>query len=328
MSLRNKIWAVAGWLLATAMMAGAEPVTVQVVKKADFVAVKVVSEKATTPVLKMVDSKRFFEWRFPNSEAQPAKKSIAVDKGLIQKVTWAPSGQDTVIRVHVLSRPKSSVKSSTKQHTLTLSTVQMAGTKPAAKADPEPKTPQPITTRPQPQPQPVSTAPQPVQPTRPPQPVSNSSAANKKVTVVMNGVSQREALEAIAAQAGLKPKLAGSLSGVTSASMMETPVLEAVKTVLGPAADDFEIEITSTELIILPQEGSAPVAVRTPAGKVEREYFPIKGQKKASEMVEAVKRAVPNVKYLADDRLNIVLAEGDAADIARVRKLLAPLSSK
>ncbi|CAN0059765.1 unnamed protein product, partial [Phaeothamnion confervicola] len=56
-------------------------------------------------------------------------------------------------------------------------------------------------------------------------------------------------------------------------------------------------------------------------------YFPIK-DKKAVDVLDAVRKAVPGLTYTLDERLNQIIAEGEPSDLERLRKLLVKVSAK
>ena len=127
----------------------------------------------------------------------------------------------------------------------------------------------------------------------------------------------------MAKQAGLKAEIPDSLTGSTSVSLTDIPIEIALDTVLGSKLGEYRYEITPTTLKIL---ASTP-AVHPTAGGVAYEYYPFR-DKNARDMMEAVKLAIPNLTYQVDERLNILLAQGDPADLDRLTKLLQSMSQK
>lgn len=332
------------FLLLLGLPALAAPATVDVTKKSDFIVVKVNAE--ATPKQRMSQDPRFLELAFPNTKLETAKKSIAIDKGLISRVEWEQQGSTAVVRVYVLSKPKSTLTSKGKEHIYTVSTVVMASapvrtaktdTTPPPKTDPPKSTPSetpPATTPPKSTP-PKSTPPKTTPPATPPatlptRPISSSSVADKKVTVMMSNVTQEEALEAIAKQVGLKADIQG-VTGHTTISLTEIPLQEAVETVLGPAKKDYIYQVVGDTLKVSARnpgvKSSTPPVTSVGSDKVARDYFPFK-DRPARDVMDAAQKAVPNLTYYVDDRLNILIAEGKASDLERLSRILAPLSSK
>jgi DNA polymerase elongation subunit (family B) len=60
---------------------------------------------------------------------------------------------------------------------------------------------------------------------------------------------------------------------------------------------------------------------------LKSEYFPIH-DKRAVDLMEVVRKAVPGPSYTLEERLNQILVEGEPAEIERVRKLLQAVGSK
>ncbi len=307
------------------LQAWAGTATVEVNKKADRIDVVVNTTQAVKPNLRMEPGNRFLEVSFPNTRVA-AKQTVAVDKGLIRKVTTTQNGSTALVRVYVLSKPKASLNTSGgKKHIYSVSTVTMAN---APTRKPETVAARPIERRPV---QPVKPV-EPVQPekTEPPQkPTSSPALSGKKVSLTVSNAATSEVLESIAKQAGLKPSISEAVTGDTSVSLIDIPIEIAVETVLGAAKDDFRYEVTATELkvVALRPNNTASVPSVENDGPLVHEYFPFR-DKNAREMMEAVRKVVPNVNYQVDDRLNVLLASGTQGDIDRLVKLLQSFSQK
>ncbi|MGE0489883.1 MAG: hypothetical protein AB7S38_11825 [Vulcanimicrobiota bacterium] len=299
------------WLLAPALAAPAE---VKVVEKGDRIDVVVTTAGKTAGKTREVDSERFLELALPNTSV--GKKTIAVDKGLVSQVTTEQNGSTALVRVHFLSKPKASFKSAGNEHIYSVSTVRMASSqaRPTAPVAANPRAPvapvqpvKPVTPTPRPAP-----APAPAKP------------SGKSVSLTLNNVAIREAITAMATQTGLKAEIPDSLTGSTSVSLTDIPLEIALDTVLGGKLGEYRYEITPSTLRILASGG---VTVHPTAGGVAYEYYPFR-DKSARDMMEAVKLAIPNLTYQVDDRLNILLAQGDPADLDRLTKLLQSMSQK
>jgi len=285
--------------------------------------------------------------------------TIRVDKGLIQKVEIVQSKSGGAeIKVFTISIPKSSVRLSAdkKVLTYTLSVNDLASTgggaaslfgpKPASTPAPA-KSPPPVTVK---TPPPVTAAtPPPVAANSPPQlrrdplPVATPAptpeatplpaatpapaqvaAAQRPISLTFEGGDLPSALTALAQKAGLKADIAPGVQGFVTASFTEIPLNQAVTTMLGQQSNLYEYSITDTTLKVWGD--GTPVTAKS--GRIAREYFPVKGTTKAADVVLGLKRAVPELTYSVDERLNQILAEGDPTDLERARKVLKSVSDK
>lgn len=289
--------------------------------------------------------------------------TVRIDKGLIQKVeVVAGKSGGAEIKVFSISNPKSSVRLSTDKKTLTyivsvndLATAgggaaQLFGPKPAATPLPA-KSPPPVTVKSPPPvtvktPPPVATnspaqlrkdplpaatpAPTPEatpEPTPPPRAAATPAVvavAQRPISLTIAGDELPAALQALAQAAGLKAEIAPGVQGSVSASFTEIPLNQAVTTMLGQQKNLYEYSITDTTLKVW-GEGT-PITART--GRIVREYFPVKDPAKAADVVLTLKRAVPELNYSVNERLNQVMAEGDPTDLERARKFVKSVSDK
>ncbi|MFA5505931.1 MAG: hypothetical protein WC314_02720 [Vulcanimicrobiota bacterium] len=129
---------------------------------------------APQPQLRMNPDPAFLELTFPKSALAGQPASTAVDKGLIQRVVTSANAQDAVIRVHVLSKPKTSLtKTGTGyRYAVKLSEMAHVPSRTPEAAQPtaaQPKAAQPTATQPA---QPAATQPEPPKPATAAQPAT------------------------------------------------------------------------------------------------------------------------------------------------------------
>lgn len=212
----------------------------------------------------------------------------------------------------------------------TPATVAHATPSPQPKSTPEPaSTPKTVTP-------PVATNP-PVNNTPPPVKTSTanpSSAkpADKIMTFTANG-SLKQVLETLAQNAGLKAEIDPAVDGTVTQGYKDMPLNRIVSSILGQQPVLYEYKLTDTTLTVsAPAGGTGGVSVVTPQNTggnriLKSEYFPIR-DKRAVDLMEVVRKAVPGPSYTLDERLNQILVEGEPAEIERVRKLLQAVGSK
>lgn len=288
---------------------------------------------------------------------------IPVDKGLIQKVEVVPlKTGGAEIKVFTISTPRSSVRLSGDKKVLTYTisvndlasagggAAQLFGPKPApppaAAKSPPPvtvKSPPPVTAATPPpvaansppqlrrDPLPVATpAPTPEAPPAPtprPQPAATPAtvaAAQRPISLTFSGGDLPSALQALAQAAGLQADVAPGVQGYVTASFTEIPLNQAVTTMLGQQSNLYEYSISDTTLKVWGD--GTPITAKS--GRVAREYFPLKSTAKVADVLASLKRAVPELNYSVDERLNQILAEGDPSDLDRARKVLKNVSDK
>ncbi len=210
----------------------------------------------------------------------------------------------------------------------------------SAKPSPQPKsTPEPAST-------PKAAAPPVVPPVATKPPVNNTPApvktpaanppsakpADKIMTFTANG-SLKQVLETLAQNAGLKAEIDPAVDGSVTQGYKDMPLNRIVSSILGQQPVLYEYKLTDTTLTVsAPSGGTGGVSVVTPQSGVgnrilKSEYFPIR-DKRAVDLMEVVRKAVPGPSYTLDERLNQILVEGEPAEIERVRKLLQAVGSK
>ena len=292
---------------------------------------------------------------------------FAIDKGILQYAEAQGSSEAVTLDLATISNPRSKIALDGDQRTLTwtasvidiakgdelpalpsggvasASNDGKANSKPAAKPPtpkpPAAKAPQSTTRKPA---NPgitrvpvVNETPTPRPPAENPPASGSAPAADKPgdrlVSLSANG-DLRQALENLAKAAGLQAEIDPGVQGTVAISFTDYPLNRAVSTVLGRQATLFEYKITDKVLKVTAPEGSGgttvvPVDPAPPGRPGVSDYFPIK-DKKASDMVEVLRKAFPGLSMTVDERLNQILAEGSASEIERLRKLLGRNSVK
>ena len=139
----------------------------------------------------------------------------------------------------------------------------------------------------------------------------------------------RAALTALAKSAGLKAEIDPGVQGSVTKSFQDVPLNKAVSSILGQQAELYEYTISDSTLKITAPGGTGgqTMTPASPGGRIASDYFPVR-DKKAADILEAVRKAVPGLTYTVDERLNQILAEGDPSDLERLRKLLQKVSIK
>lgn len=293
--------------------------------------------KAAQPAQRASSSPAFLEVSFPKAKLAGSAISKAVDKGLIQKVQTAQDGENVVLRVFVLTKPRANLtKTSTGyRYTIRMSEPATASTaakpaasKPAAKP---PAAPPPAASKPQ-----ESTAPAspprvvtaPTVETAPPAPTAGGRNPRTPISVVFKDKPLAEAISEMASRAGYTAQLDPKLSGVVNLSLSEVPFEEALQALLQPYGDAVSADIGSTSITVSKTSTAATSAQpSTPTGPVVLEYYPF-STKDAKKMMDAAMKAIPELSYRVDPVLNILLVQGPREDVVRLGELLKPMFNK
>ncbi len=153
--------------------------------------------------------------------------------------------------------------------------------------------------------------------------------ADKVMTFKANG-SLKEVLESLAREAGLKAEIGPGVEGTVSQGYKDMPLNRIVSSILGQQPVLFDYKLTGTTLTVTAPTGSGGVSMQKVENSnriLKSEYFPIH-DKRAVDLMEVVRKAVPGPSYTLEERLNQILVEGEPAEIERVRKLLQAVGSK
>lgn len=172
------------------------------------------------------------------------------------------------------------------------------------------------------------------------------------VTVVFNNTPLNKAVAQMAVQAGLKSTVDTTLTGTVTRSFTGIPFETALRNVLEPFGDGVETTYANDNVTVRPKVSAAgssksptppaasptrppvatpPVASPEPpptaTARVVREYFPFKS-KSAEKAKQAAQLAFPNITYLVDPILNVLMVEGSAQEIDELEKFLRAQSPK
>ena len=331
------------------------PVEVNVSLKGDLLLVDA-KTKGPEPNLRMNPDPAYLELTFPNSKLSGGGFSKAIDKGLIQKVVTTESGGNVSARIFVLSKPKASLSKIESGFRYTIRVNDMAGAPqrvetttsssppgpatPAVAVKPV-ETPKPPVETPKP---PVETPKPPVEnpkpPVTPPTEKPRVTGPSAPVTVVFDNTPLSKAVAQMAVQAGLKSTVDASLTGTVTRSFTAIPFETALRSILEPLGDGVETTYANDNVTVR-QKASAVVPPKDPkvppvakpdpptaaASQRVREYFPFKSRS-AEKAKQAAELAFPNLTYLVDPVLNVLMVEGSRQDIDELEKFLRAQSPK
>ncbi len=306
------------------------------------------------PKLRMNPEPSYLEISFPQNKLQTPAGSKSIDRGLIQRIQVLQDGANgAAARVFVMSKPKADLVKTDRGYRYIVHLNQMAGAAPQATASPTSQ-PSSRTAAPSSQTKPAETPSPPVQAQAEvpsPAPQQNTPVAQPQqsppvavapsqpstavvrasltpVTVVFQDTPLSEALERLANLVGIEALIDGQLSGSVNLSLSEVPLKDALELLVQPYGDQVESSLTDTLLTVsrvvsVPSEEN----LSTISGPLVQEYFPFK-TKDAQKMMEAARKAIPNLSYKVDPQLNIIMVEGTAEEIERLNQLLKAMSPK
>jgi type II secretory pathway component GspD/PulD (secretin) len=284
----------------------------------------------------------FLEVSFPKAKLTGAAFSKAIDRGLVQKVQTLQDGENVLLRVYFLNKPKANLAKTASGYRYTVrmsepatapSTAAKPATPTAAKpattpsAAARPATEQPPTAAKTPaQTESTSTASTPLIQTTAPAAGSDPRAI---ISVVFQDKPLAEAIAEMASKAGFTPQLDPKLSGVVNLSLSEVPFEEALAALLQPYGDSVSATVSgSTITVSKTSSASAPTTSANPnSGPVVLEYYPF-STKDARKMMEAAMKAIPELSYRVDPVLNILLVQGPREEVVRLGELLKPMFNK
>ncbi len=262
---------------------------------------------------------------------------------------------------------KSNLEAGGRKLTLSYSTADIASSKPAGFASVAPGKPSRPATAPRTGPavpairpsSPTVTSSSSTVPVRPLTPstntvpvapvASNPGTGGPLISLTFSNASLDDVFAKIAAEAGLAVDISPDVEGNYSGSFANKPLTDVLREVaagrnllcyvvngtLKVSVMDGGVSTNPADPSVPPTIDSTPTVAPVasvpdpvlPAGPLSREYYPIRtGQ--ARDVMAQVRTVVPNVRYTVDDRLNIIMAEGSAADIDRLTKILQSSSAK
>ena len=269
--LRNTPTMLCVTLLLSSAAAFAQPVDVKVNVKGDTLYVDA-NTAAAEPQQRMNPDPAFLELSFPKGALSGAFTK-PIDKGLIQKVVTSQDEQGAVVRVYVVSKPKTQLTKTDTGYRYTLKLSEVANA-PARTAT---ATPAPA-------------------PAEKPAPAVKPVPAEKPAPVE----------KPVATKPVEKP--------VTKPAPPTAPT--------PPATQPTATKPVETRTVT-PSPATSPVA----SAKLVREYFPFKN-KSAEKAMAAAQLAFPNVTYVVDPVLNILMVEGTPQDLEQLEKFLRAQSPK
>lgn len=244
-------------LCAPLWAAGAASTSANVSAKSDRVEIVLQSSAPMTFKEKMLSSSVLAVEVSPAVLKPGTAKKVAVDKGLIQNVTFEQHGNAVTVKLAVISRPKlikGNLDSGGRKLTLIYSTADIANSKPSGFSSLAPNQGSKPASHPRVSSQPVpairpsspssNTVPvRPLSPTvssstptaTPPQPVSSPPATAMngvpRINLTFSNASLTDVLVRIADQAGLNPQLSPDIDGTFSGALTNMPLDQALKTV-------------------------------------------------------------------------------------------------
>ena len=225
--------------------------------------------------------------------------------------------------------------------------------KPAAAASPAPASKPVAATSPAPASKPAAAAsPAPVSKPEPAvspptalKPASSSRSQGlpeRNYSMVFTGQDLAEVLTGLAEDLGLRAVLDPAVKGPVTTSIADLDAASALEAILRTQSTPFAFEVRDGQLRVfpsrsrsaVPQQGLSPTPapkpepiVTTPtsslAGNTQaREVFPIHGRQ-AGAVAEGLKALYPQVVFQVDERLNVILVEGEANQVEQIRKVLS-----
>lgn len=346
--------------VALCSLAWADPkLGVDVHKSSDRVELRLTQDKPFENVSqKWRENPHRLEITIPKVEWQ-GKAVSNVDRGVLQKIEVKPGSGQVTVSIYALQSPKMSWVGSAdkKSWTLRISADEMASTTETPKLPgavaPVASRPVVAPTRPPARPvgvtppRPVSSVPVSAAPVRPPvtnvPPANPSPARNnadqRAISVAFVNKDLPAAIREMAQAAGLEAEVGPGVKGTVTATFKDAPLSQVISNVLGKQQDLYEFKIEGNRLRVFGDNSGAgatlvptvapPVVSNTPkAGKPVSDYFPLKADKPAKEMLAAIRRVVPEVEVIQDDRLNVLFVRGEAGDLEKVRNLLQNVLAK
>lgn len=292
----------------------------------------------------------YLEVSFPKARISSGTGSRAIDKGLVQRVQTVQDGENATVRVFYLSKPKTSLTKTATGYRYTVRMSEPAtppsAARPAASPPPQRAT-QPVVAPKTAETKPASAPPQttpPAQAATPPasatvQPVTQpstpvvvnpristpQSGPQTPINVVFKDKPLLDAIREIAGKAGYSTQLDPKLSGVVNLSLSEVPFEQALAMLLQPYGDAVSANIGSSSVTVVKNSPNPEPA--TPSSSIVSEYYPF-STKDAAKMMEAARKAVPELDYKVDPVLNILMVQGPREDVVRLGEILRSMSNK
>ncbi len=222
---------------------------------------------------------------------------------------------------------------------------------PAVSPAPAPKPEPAVSPAPAPKPEPaVSPAPAPkpepaVSPAPAPKPTASSGSQDlpdRTYSMVFTGQDLAEILRNLAEDLGLRAVLDPAVKGPVATTIANLDAASALEAILRTQSTPFAFEVKDGQLRVFPSRprtaapqplpptpapGPAPV-VTPPTSSLPdntsqaRAVFPIHGRQ-AGAVAEGLKALYPQVVFQVDERLNVILVEGEPDQVEQIRKVLS-----
>lgn len=274
--------------------------------------------KAGEPIQRMNPDPAFLELSFPKGSMSGSALNQAVDKGLVQKVVSSQSADSVVAKVYVVSKPATTLTKTATGYRYAIKLQEMAG----AVARPTAAASKPVET-------PAVASKPPVAPTKPPVTTTPTEAPAKPAVAPSKPVET----PAKPTAAATKPVETPAKPAVAATKPVETPAKPAVaptkpvETPAKPAVAPTKPVETPSKPVAVSTPAAPPVSATPAAPAITREYFPYK-TKSAEKAMVAAQLAFPNLSYVVDPVLNILMVEGKAEDVSALEKFLRAQSPK
>lgn len=323
---------------------------------------------ASSPSQRMNGSPSYLEVSFPKAKMSGSALSQAVDRGLVQRVQTLQDGQNTSVRVFILSKPKATLSKTADGYRYAVQMSELAGapaaaeraapasserkpapaaseTKPAPAASQpqaasqptQPVAAQPPAIKPQPpvaQPRPPVAQPPAAQPQPPvaqprPSVASSAPSANRQlITVVFQNKPIAEALSELARQAGYSAQVDPSLSGAVNLSLTDVPFEDALNLLLEPYGSSVTSSVAGQSLSVRKVAAAPSTPVQSAPSQDVVFEYYPFSNKDAQKMMDAASKAIPELTYRVDPTLNVLLVQGPREHVIRLGELLKKMSTK
>jgi hypothetical protein len=153
------------------------------------------------------------------------------------------------------------------------------------------------------------------------------------VTILFKDKPLADAVVELASKAGYTAQVDPKVNGVVNLSLSEVPFEDALALLLEPYGKAVTSDIGYSTVTVTMNAAAAPSSpqadLTSPSsnGPIVFEYYPFK-TKDAQKMMDAARKAIPELSYRVDPVLNILLVQGPRADVVRLGELLKSMSEK
>ena len=273
-------------------------------------------------------------------------RKLPVRRGLIGVIDAVQLDPTTVrVTIPVMAPPvySSSGRGPAGGMNLFISTMEVdrGSSAPAPKTadSPAPKPEPAVSPAPAPKPEPA------VSPAPAPKPTASSGSQDlpdRTYSMVFTGQDLAEILRNLAEDLGLRAVLDPAVKGPVATTIANLDAASALEAILRTQSTPFAFEVKDGQLRVFPSRprsaapqplpptpapGPAPV-VTPPTSSLPdntsqaRAVFPIHGRQ-AGAVAEGLKALYPQVVFQVDERLNVILVEGEPDQVEQIRKVLS-----